>query len=113
MAMLDRWMIFVSGPRMIEDLKRWPAEELSPIDGLLEASRTTSSTVAWLSVLEKFIQLQHYVGPKLLKNQMHVKAVHANFTSRTIISQIPKMVEELELAIGDYFPDCNSGLYRF
>ena len=50
MAMLDRWMIFVSGPRMIEDLKRWPIEELSPIDGLLEASRATSSAAAWLSI---------------------------------------------------------------
>lgn len=41
--MLDQWVVIVSGPNMIEELKRRPVEELSVLDGLLEARIVTHS----------------------------------------------------------------------
>lgn len=42
-ALLDQWVVIVSGPDMIDELRRRPAEELSVLDGLLEVSAALHS----------------------------------------------------------------------
>ena len=37
-AMLDQWMVIVSGPKMIDEIKRYSTKDLSSSEGLLEAS---------------------------------------------------------------------------
>ena len=34
--LLDQWMVIVSGPNMVDELRKRPEEELSVMDGLLE-----------------------------------------------------------------------------
>ncbi|KAI1795278.1 cytochrome P450 [Ganoderma leucocontextum] len=87
-AMLDQWVVIVSGPNMIDELRRRLAEELS------HAPATDT--------LLQLIQLQRFLGRASLEDTPHVHAVEAKFTRRSVTPQVPVMVEELELALEEY-----------
>ena len=38
-ALLDQWLVVVSGPKMVDELRRRPDEELSFMEGIEDVSR--------------------------------------------------------------------------
>lgn len=49
--LLDRWMVIVSGPKLVEDIRRRPEDELS----FTATVETVSSSVAWGAAAESLI----------------------------------------------------------
>ncbi|TBU43917.1 cytochrome P450 [Dichomitus squalens] len=92
LAMLDGWMVIVSGPGMIDDLRRRPTHELSISDGLLE-----------------YMHFDRYLSHASLYDAPHLQAVKMNMTVRKIKTMIPVLVDELRHVMDDIFPKCSSG----
>nr|VWO94144.1 Cyp51A [Ganoderma boninense] len=85
--LLDRWMVIVSGPNMVDELRRRPEEELSVMDGLLE-----------------LVQLQYMIGDASKEDPAHSIVVHEKLTARMLTALVPEMADELQSAVQDHLP---------
>ncbi|KAI0640730.1 cytochrome P450 [Trametes meyenii] len=82
----DKWMVVVSGPKLVDDLRRRPDEELS---FRVAAAET--------------IQTKHTVGPGPTEDPYHVDIIREKLT-RALPAVLPDVIDELQLAVGDHIP---------
>ncbi|KAI0772764.1 cytochrome P450 [Trametes elegans] len=84
-AMFDRWLVVLTGPRLIEYVKNCTDEELSTDLGL-----------------EAFIQSKFYLS-HILEDPYHVLVTRDRLT-RSLHTMLPDIMDELESAIQAYLP---------
>ncbi|CDO73436.1 hypothetical protein BN946_scf185013.g71 [Trametes cinnabarina] len=85
-AMFDRWLVVVSGPKLVDELRKRPDDELSTEHGL-----------------QALIPVQYMVGEETVKDLYHVDIIREKLT-RSISSILPDVVDELQLATEEYIP---------
>ncbi|KAH9914911.1 cytochrome P450 [Epithele typhae] len=85
-ATLDRWIVIVSGPKMVEDLRKRPDDEVSFVEGA-----------------EEGLQTKHTIGTSWLNDPYHVDIIREKLT-RTLPAVLPAIVDELMLAVPEHIP---------
>ncbi|KAI0713160.1 cytochrome P450 [Cerioporus squamosus] len=90
-ALPDQWLVVLSGPKMIDELRRRPDEELSFIDGI-----------------EDTVGLKYTIGPEPLTDAYHIDIIKEKLT-RTLPTVLPNVIDELELAVQEYIPTKDDG----
>ncbi|KAL1951299.1 hypothetical protein VTO73DRAFT_448 [Trametes versicolor] len=84
--MMDKWMVFISGPEALDDIRRRPHEEVS-----------------FAELIEDSMQIRHIVDRHAVENPYHVEIIREKLT-RTLPAVLPHVVDELRLAVPEYIP---------
>ncbi|RDX42957.1 cytochrome P450 [Lentinus brumalis] len=90
-AMADKWLVVVSGPKMIDELRRRPDEELS-----------------FIASVDDTMQAEYTIGRGSITDPYHVDIIREKLT-RTLPAVLPDVVDELSLAVQEYIPAKNDG----
>ncbi|KAI0368876.1 cytochrome P450 [Pilatotrama ljubarskyi] len=85
-AMLDQWLVIITGPKLIEDLRKRPDGEVS-----------------FLEAAADFVQTKYTLGPEVHYDPYHVDIIRDKLT-RTLPTILPDVVDELRVAIHDHIP---------
>ncbi|KAL7285069.1 hypothetical protein ACG7TL_000160 [Trametes sanguinea] len=85
-AMLDQWLVVVSGPKLVEELRKRPDSEFSAEQGL-----------------QSLLPLQYIFGPETVHDQYHVDIVREKLT-RSIPLILGDVIDELQLAVKEHIP---------
>ncbi|KAI0758034.1 cytochrome P450 [Fomes fomentarius] len=84
-SMLDGWLVIFTGPKLIDELRRSPDDELSSVEGTAEV-----------------LQLRHTLGPGV-DDQFHVAVVRDKLT-RNLAALYPDVLDEITEAFHEYIP---------
>ncbi|TFK79819.1 cytochrome P450 [Polyporus arcularius HHB13444] len=84
-AMLDGWLVIFTGPKLIDELRRSPDEELSADEGVAEV-----------------LQLRLTLGPGV-DDQFHVAVVREKLT-RNLAALYPDVFDEISVSFNEYIP---------
>ncbi|KAI0362845.1 cytochrome P450 [Pilatotrama ljubarskyi] len=84
--LLDRWMVVVSGPEMVHELRSRPDDELSFQEEINDA-----------------MQMRHIASRSAVENPFHIDIVKDKLT-RGLPVILPDVLDELHLAIPQYIP---------
>ncbi|RPD64678.1 cytochrome P450 [Lentinus tigrinus ALCF2SS1-7] len=90
-AMPDKWLVIASGPKMIDELRRRPDEDVS-----------------FLAGVEETIQAKYTLGEDAFADPYHVDIIKEKLT-RTLPAVLPEVVDELRLAVQEYIPAKDEG----
>ncbi|KAI0327080.1 cytochrome P450 [Cubamyces sp. BRFM 1775] len=85
-AMFDQWLVIVSGPTLVEDIRKRPDDELSFVEGATE-----------------FVPVGYALGPEL-RDHYHLDILRDKLT-RGLAGVLPDLVDELSMAVPEYIPD--------
>ncbi|KAK7460911.1 hypothetical protein VKT23_008839 [Stygiomarasmius scandens] len=84
--LIDRWLVFVNGSKMVDDIRRAADEELSFPDAVLES-----------------LQTDYTMGKELRSHPYHVDVVRNSLT-RNIAAKFADVKDEIECSFGDEIP---------
>ncbi|THV05793.1 cytochrome P450 [Dendrothele bispora CBS 962.96] len=90
--LIDRWIVYVNGPKMIDDIRRASDENLSFPDAVLET-----------------LQSNYTMGKELRTNMYHIDVVR-NALTRNIAARFADIKDEIECSFEDEVPVKN-GVY--
>ncbi|KAM5540077.1 hypothetical protein V8D89_006217 [Ganoderma adspersum] len=85
--LLDRWMVIVSGPKLVEDIRRRPEDELS-----------------FTATVETLLQYRYTVSQKMHDDPYHVTIVKEKLQNRMLPAIMPDLVDEIGPTVQKYFP---------
>ncbi|KAI0800573.1 cytochrome P450 [Fomes fomentarius] len=85
-ALLDQWMVIVSGSKMVDELRKRPDDELSFIEGV-----------------EELMQTRFTLGREPLDDPYHVDIIREKLM-RSLVAVLPDVIDELALAVPDLIP---------
>ncbi|KAH9921475.1 cytochrome P450 [Epithele typhae] len=85
-ASLDGWNVVVSGPKLVDELRKRPDDELS-----------------FLEATEEFLQFTHTLGRQSLDDSFHIDIIRDKLM-RTLPVVLPDVIDELSYAVPDYIP---------
>ncbi|KAI1789139.1 cytochrome P450 [Ganoderma leucocontextum] len=85
--LLDRWMVIVSGPKMVEDIRRRPEDELS-----------------FTATVETLLQYRYTVSQKMHDDPYHVAIVKEKLQNRMLPAIMPDLIDEVGTTVQKYFP---------
>ncbi|KAI0713162.1 cytochrome P450 [Cerioporus squamosus] len=83
-ALLGQWVVVVSGPKMVDELRKRPDEEVSFIEGVEETLHTRFT-----------------LGREPLDDPFHVEIIKDKLM-RSITAVLPDVIDELRAAVPDY-----------
>ncbi|OSD03318.1 cytochrome P450 [Trametes coccinea BRFM310] len=84
--LIEQWVLIVSGPKMVDELRRRPDEELSFAEGV-----------------EDSMQIRHTFGPETDEDPYHVDIIREKLT-RSVPAILPDVIDELTLAVPEHIP---------
>nr|ANC28048.1 cytochrome P450 [Polyporus umbellatus] len=84
-SMLDGWLVVLSGPRLIDELRRISDDQLSSVEGVAEV-----------------LQLRHTLDPSF-DDQFHVPVVRDKL-ARNLAAVYPDVLDEIFVAFQEYIP---------
>ena len=90
-AMLDQWMVIVSGSKMIEDLRKRPDDEVSFIEGA-----------------EESLNSRYTIGRSWIDDPYLVDIIRDRLM-RSLPVVLPDVLDELTLAVPDHIPANGGG----
>ncbi|KAI1793036.1 cytochrome P450 [Ganoderma leucocontextum] len=85
-AMFDQWLVVLSGPEIVEEVRKLPDDAASPGEGILFLT-----------------QLAKYVHSEVFVDHYHVDIIR-NTLTRQLGAVLPAMIDELEVVCGEFFP---------
>ena len=110
-AFFDQWMVMVTGPKMVEDLRRRPDDELS----FGEAADDVRAPSPYFSKLltphlfgPQALQMKHTLGRDTLDDPYHVGIVRDKLT-RGLPALFPALADEVMQAVADHIPATDNG----
>ncbi|KAI0713154.1 cytochrome P450 [Cerioporus squamosus] len=83
-ALIGQWMVVVSGPKMVDELRKRPDEEVSFIEGL-----------------EEIVHFRFTLGHELFDDPFHVDIIKDKLM-RSLTAVLPDVIDELRVAVPDY-----------
>ncbi|TBU45343.1 cytochrome P450 [Dichomitus squalens] len=89
-ALLDRWMVIFSGPKMVEDIRRRPEDELS-----------------FTEAVQTILQYKYTVGQKMQDDPYHTVVVKEKLQNRLLPLILPSLIDEVAPAVETYMPTIN------
>ncbi|KAI0673798.1 cytochrome P450 [Trametes maxima] len=84
--LLDNWMVVVSGPKLVDELRRRSDDELSFIEAIAD-----------------IIQTKYTLGPEPEQDPYHVDIIREKLT-RSLPLLLPEVIDELTLAVPEHIP---------
>ncbi|KAH9895713.1 cytochrome P450 [Cubamyces lactineus] len=93
-AMLDQWLVVICGPKLVEDVRKRPDQELSFHEAAAE-----------------FIQIEYTVGHEAHSDPYHIDIVREKLT-RNLPTVLPEIMDELAVAMHEYIPAKEDGRNR-
>ncbi|OCH95706.1 cytochrome P450 [Obba rivulosa] len=84
--LLDQWIVVINGPELVEELRRYPDEEVSFTDAVTE-----------------LLQSKWTLGLEVHKDPYHITLVREKLT-RSLTVLLPEVLDELDLAIKEFIP---------
>ncbi|OBZ79756.1 Ent-kaurene oxidase [Grifola frondosa] len=84
--MLDQWLVVVSGPKLIDDLRKSPDDHLSFLEGAAE-----------------LIQSKYTLGAGLDDDPYHVTVIRDKLT-RNLAPLLPDVIDEIDVAFNELIP---------
>ncbi|KAJ8475230.1 hypothetical protein ONZ51_g6703 [Trametes cubensis] len=84
-AMFDQWLVIVSGPKLVEDIRKRPDDELSFVEGATE-----------------FVPVGYALWPEL-RDHYHLDILRDKLT-RGLAGVLPDLIDELSMAVPQYIP---------
>ncbi|KAI0640085.1 cytochrome P450 [Trametes polyzona] len=84
---LHHWTVVVSGPKLVDELRRHPDEELS-----------------FIEAVDSMIQADYTLGPETVLDAYHVDLIRDKLT-RSLPALLPEVIDELSLAVPEYIPN--------
>ncbi|KAI1789130.1 cytochrome P450 [Ganoderma leucocontextum] len=85
--LLDRWMVIVCGPKMIEDIRRRPEYELS-----------------FTATVETLLQYKYNVSRKMRDDPYHIAIMKEKLQNRMLPAIMPDLIDEVGPAVQRYIP---------
>ncbi|EIW64803.1 cytochrome P450 [Trametes versicolor FP-101664 SS1] len=85
-AMLDRWLVVASGPKLVEEVRKRPDEELDNIDGL-----------------GQFVQTKYTLGEDVHNDPFHADIIRDKL-ARGLPAVLPDVIDELTVATREHIP---------
>ncbi|EJF67303.1 cytochrome P450 [Dichomitus squalens LYAD-421 SS1] len=85
-AMFDQWLVVLSGPELVEDVRKLPDDVASPGEGVLFLT-----------------QVGKYMHPEVLADHYHVDLIR-NTLTRQLNAVLPAIVDEVEVVCGELLP---------
>ncbi|KAI9060502.1 cytochrome P450 [Trametes sanguinea] len=85
-AMMDQWLVVVSGPELVDELRKRPDNELSFHEGIGE-----------------IVQTRYTLGDDVHENTYHVDIIREKLT-RSIPTILPDVIDELSVAVEECIP---------
>ncbi|KAH9895714.1 cytochrome P450 [Cubamyces lactineus] len=85
-AMLDQWLVVVSGLKLVEDVRKRPDQELS-----------------FLEAAGEFVQTKFTIGQETHLDPYHVDIIRDKLT-RSLAAVLPEVMDELTVAVHEYIP---------
>ncbi|EMD42274.1 hypothetical protein CERSUDRAFT_79865 [Gelatoporia subvermispora B] len=86
LPLLDQWIVVINGPELVEELRRYPDEEVSFTDAVSE-----------------LLQSKWTLGLEVHKDPYHITLVRERLT-RSLTVLLPEVLDEMELAIKEIIP---------
>ncbi|TFK88882.1 cytochrome P450 [Polyporus arcularius HHB13444] len=83
-ALVGQWMVIVSGPKMLDDLRKRPDDEVSFLEGA-----------------EETLQLRYTLGREPVDDAFHVEIIREKLM-RTLVAVLPDVIDELRGAVPEY-----------
>ncbi|RDX42956.1 cytochrome P450 [Lentinus brumalis] len=83
-ALVGQWMVIVSGPKMLDDLRKRPDDEVSFLEGAEEA-----------------LQIRFTLGREPVDDPFHVEIIREKLM-RTLVAVLPDVIDELRGAVPEY-----------
>ncbi|EJF59354.1 cytochrome P450 [Dichomitus squalens LYAD-421 SS1] len=87
-ALLDQWLVIVSGSELVDEVRKRPELSLA-------------------TFLEDIFQMKHTLGPDALGDNFHVPIIRDQLT-RSLGSALPEVIEELSIALPQCIPGTSS-----
>ncbi|PCH34273.1 cytochrome P450 [Wolfiporia cocos MD-104 SS10] len=85
-AMLDRWIVVVSGAEMNEELRRVPDEQMS-----------------FMEAADELVQTRYTIAPDVLEHPIHIIAIKERLT-KNLGPLFPEVVDEVQTAFQELLP---------
>lgn len=109
--MLSQWLIIISGPQMMEDIRRATPEQvdarevIAEVCGLYENCRIFQTTHSIQAVAAKYT-----MGPELQEHVHHVAAVRSPLTKNLAV-RFAEVQDEITCAFNDFIPATQGWYY--
>ncbi|KAJ8464090.1 hypothetical protein ONZ51_g9826 [Trametes cubensis] len=84
-AMLDQWLVVISGPQLLDEIRKRPDDE-----------------VTFQAAADEFIQTKYTIGDTT-RDPFHVDIIRDKLT-RSLPSVLPGVIDELTVAVREYIP---------
>ncbi|KAI0640041.1 cytochrome P450 [Trametes polyzona] len=84
--LLDQWVVVVSGPKMVDELRRRPDDELSFTESVADS-----------------MQIRYTLGPDTEDDPYHVDIIKEKLT-RSVPAILPDVIDELNAAVPQHIP---------
>ncbi|KAH7914791.1 cytochrome P450 [Hygrophoropsis aurantiaca] len=88
--MLDRWLVVMSGPELVDALRKVPDEELS-----------------FDHAMQDLLQVKYTFGFEAQDNPYHVLVIR-NQLKRNLTELFPEVIDEIKESFHDLIPDCRN-----
>ncbi|TBU42576.1 cytochrome P450 [Dichomitus squalens] len=85
-ALIDQWLVVVSGSKLVDEVRRHADEQLSFVEGV-----------------EDLIQTRYTLGPEMTSDPYHVDIIKEKLM-RTLPVVLPDVIDELTYAVPNYIP---------
>ncbi|KAI0368837.1 cytochrome P450 [Pilatotrama ljubarskyi] len=84
--LLDQWVVVVAGPKMVDEIRRRPDDELSFSEGVADS-----------------MQIKYTLNPDTEEDPYHVDIIKEKLT-RSVPAILPDVIDELTLAVPEHIP---------
>ncbi|KAF8637691.1 hypothetical protein AX16_010766 [Volvariella volvacea WC 439] len=84
--MIQKWMVVVSTPQLIDEFRKAPDDVLSFHEAAAES-----------------LQIEHTMGPEVRRNQYHELSIRTPLT-RNLAARFPDLYDEIKLAFSEFIP---------
>ena len=106
-------MVIVSGPKLVEDIRRRPEDELS-FTATVETvspchSQASAAELGVLTTPHQLLQYKYTVSRKMHNDPYHVTIVKEKLQNRMLPSIMTDLVDEVGPTVQKYFPVKENG----
>jgi len=111
--MLTQWMVVVTGPQMIEDVRRASDDQLSSKDALAEVICHPYCHACNLSLIlcHKTLHFDILLGREVFDDGFHVDVIRSQLT-RNIAARFSDIQDEITAGFADYVPTKGNGKHQ-
>jgi hypothetical protein len=108
-AMLDRWLVVVSGAQLIEELRALPERDMSLHEALCQVSLLCCLQSSDLLHHLQIFEMDYTLGPSIRKDPYHAHLLHSNLTKH-LSELFPIVNQEIMVALEEYLVVEGSGM---